>query len=180
MAEASLSKLDDRGLFTIVNVKNVERKVGKEIITEVNIETEEDFDGVEALEVHYEANNGILDYIRDKAQPITSAERAVSDEGYKTLLQNISNRLGVLVKGEEAVETIIEKLSEGNAAASTCMPEQREADACVTLYNPVCGEVHVQCITAPCPPVYQTFPNSCEACRNSLVESYTQGECLNG
>ncbi len=45
MAESSLSKLDDRGLFTIVKVEKVERKVGKEIITEVNIETEEDFDG---------------------------------------------------------------------------------------------------------------------------------------
>ncbi|QMU55147.1 MAG: hypothetical protein GKS07_09810 [Nitrosopumilus sp.] len=46
MAEASLSKLDDRGLFTIIKVEKVERKVGKEIITEVNIETEEEFDGI--------------------------------------------------------------------------------------------------------------------------------------
>ncbi len=46
MAEASLSKLDDKGLFTIVNVDCVERKVGKETITEVNIETDEEFDGV--------------------------------------------------------------------------------------------------------------------------------------
>ena len=37
MTEASLSKLDDKGVFTIVKVENVERKVGKEIITEVNI-----------------------------------------------------------------------------------------------------------------------------------------------
>jgi len=46
MVEASLSKLDDKGIFTIVKVKNAEKKVGKEIITEVNIETEEEFDGV--------------------------------------------------------------------------------------------------------------------------------------
>ena len=46
MVEDSLSKLDDKGIFTIVKVKNVEKKVGKEIITEVNIETEEEFDGV--------------------------------------------------------------------------------------------------------------------------------------
>lgn len=46
MAESSLSKLDDKGPFTILKVENVERKVGKEIITEVNIETEEEFDGV--------------------------------------------------------------------------------------------------------------------------------------
>ena len=46
MTEASLSKLDDKGLFTIVKVENVERKVGKETITEINIQTEEDFDGI--------------------------------------------------------------------------------------------------------------------------------------
>ena len=46
MAEASLSKLDDKGVFTIVKVENVEKKVGKETITEVNIETEEEFDKI--------------------------------------------------------------------------------------------------------------------------------------
>ena len=29
MAEASLSKLDDKGVFTIVRVENVEKKLGK-------------------------------------------------------------------------------------------------------------------------------------------------------
>ena len=46
MIESSLSKLDDKGVFTIVKVENVEKKVGKEVIPEVNIETEEEFDGV--------------------------------------------------------------------------------------------------------------------------------------
>ena len=46
MAEASLSKLDDKGVFTIVNVQKNERKVGKEIILEIDLETEEEFDGV--------------------------------------------------------------------------------------------------------------------------------------
>ena len=46
MVEASLSKLDDKGIFTIIKVENIERKVGKETITEVNIQTEEEFDGV--------------------------------------------------------------------------------------------------------------------------------------
>ncbi len=45
MVEASLSKLDDKGVFTIVKVENIEKRVGKEIITEINIETEEEFDG---------------------------------------------------------------------------------------------------------------------------------------
>jgi hypothetical protein len=46
MVESSLSKLDDKGVFTIVKVENVKKKIGKEIITELNIETEEEFDGV--------------------------------------------------------------------------------------------------------------------------------------
>ena len=47
MAESSLSKLDDKGVFTIVKVEKIERKVGKEIITEINIETEEEFGGIQ-------------------------------------------------------------------------------------------------------------------------------------
>ncbi|MBS1267310.1 MAG: hypothetical protein MAG458_00009 [Nitrosopumilus sp.] len=46
MVEASLSKLDDKGVFTIVKVENVEKKIGKEFINEINIETEEEFNGV--------------------------------------------------------------------------------------------------------------------------------------
>ena len=49
MAEASLSKLDDKGVFTIIKVENVEKKIGKETITEVNIETEEEFDKIKEL-----------------------------------------------------------------------------------------------------------------------------------
>ncbi|MDH5463051.1 MAG: hypothetical protein OEY17_00545 [Nitrosopumilus sp.] len=45
MAESPLSKLDDKGVFTIMKVENVEKKVGKETIAEI-IETEEEFDGV--------------------------------------------------------------------------------------------------------------------------------------
>ena len=40
MVEASLSKLDDKGVFTIVKVESIERKTGKESIAEINIETE--------------------------------------------------------------------------------------------------------------------------------------------
>lgn len=46
MVEASLSKLDDKGVFTIVKVENVEKKIRKEFINEINIETEEEFNGV--------------------------------------------------------------------------------------------------------------------------------------
>lgn len=71
--------------------------------------------------------------------------------------------------GKTFVETIAESIA--------CAPEQRNADFCTKEYRPVCGRVNVQCIKAPCPPVKETFSNSCEACKNSLVESYVLGAC---
>ncbi len=60
-----------------------------------------------------------------------------------------------------------------------CTKEQRATDMCTQIYQPVCGEVNVQCVTEPCDSVKQTFSNPCVACGNSLVESYVQGECIN-
>ncbi len=59
----------------------------------------------------------------------------------------------------------------------SCTPEQREAEACAEIYEPVCATVNIVCIRAPCYPVNETFPNACEACRNQLVDTYVKGEC---
>lgn len=66
MAEASLSKLDDKGVFTILKVENVERKVGKDTITEVNIETEEEFDGIKKF---YTSRKMIVAKFFDNCKP---------------------------------------------------------------------------------------------------------------
>jgi hypothetical protein len=58
-----------------------------------------------------------------------------------------------------------------------CLPEQRDVDACIEIYQPVCATVKVLCVTTPCDPVQETFANSCKACMNSLVTTYTKGEC---
>ena len=71
MAEASLSKLDEKGVFTIVSVENVERKVGKEIITEVNIETEEEFEGVKKF---YTSRKMIVAKFFDNGKPTTLSQ----------------------------------------------------------------------------------------------------------
>ena len=58
-----------------------------------------------------------------------------------------------------------------------CAPESREADVCMSLFEPVCGLFDpgkIQCIKAPCG---QTFSNSCEACKDPNVMGYTSGEC---
>lgn len=66
---------------------------------------------------------------------------------------------------------------ETESVASRCLPEQRNVDACIEIYQPVCATVQIQCIKAPCDPIQQTFPNACNACKNSLVKSYVAGEC---
>ena len=71
--------------------------------------------------------------------------------------------------------TYIQELPD--AQITNCLPEQRNSEVCIKIYQPVCAKVNVQCIKAPCPPMVQTFGNSCEACANPLVESYVEGEC---
>lgn len=143
---------------------------------------DEDFDGVQTLEGHYEFANGSIEYKRDQGMSITSAEQTVSSEGYVSLLINVSKRLNVEVTNEESIEQIISLLSQdktvSNDALINCTPGQRNVDACIEIYQPVCAKVNVQCIAMQCEPVEETFSNSCFACSNSLVESYTEGKCL--
>lgn len=56
-----------------------------------------------------------------------------------------------------------------------CTPEQREAEACIEIYAPVCASYQVQCVTTPCNPVPKSYPNSCFACADNNVISYTDG-----
>lgn len=58
-----------------------------------------------------------------------------------------------------------------------CLEESRDVDSCIEIYQPVCGSVRVDCISEPCDNVRETFSNSCDACRNDRVYSYTEGEC---
>jgi len=58
-----------------------------------------------------------------------------------------------------------------------CEEDQRNVDACIEIYQPVCATVNIQCITTPCDPVEEAFSNSCFACQNPLVSSYKEGEC---
>jgi hypothetical protein len=70
--------------------------------------------------------------------------------------------------------TFVEDISD---RVFTCTREQKDAEACIEIYQPVCATINVQCITTPCPPVLETFSNSCKACHNSLVDTYAMGEC---
>ena len=66
---------------------------------------------------------------------------------------------------------------EGKLKAIDCTPEQRNAEVCTAEYNPVCGwndPAKIQCIRYPCA---TTYSNSCVACQNPNVISWTEGEC---
>ena len=68
----------------------------------------------------------------------------------------------------------VEQISNGQVF---CKPEDREAEACIEIYQPVCGwfdPEKIQCIRYPCA---QTFGNSCFACMDENVLYYTEGEC---
>ncbi len=58
-----------------------------------------------------------------------------------------------------------------------CTEESRNADACIEIYEPVCGYFDgekIQCIKAPCA---NTYSNSCFACLDENVLYYKKGEC---
>lgn len=71
-------------------------------------------------------------------------------------------------------QTFIEVIE---TAETACTREQRQTQACTKEYLPVCAQVRVECIKAPCEPIPQTFGNVCSACQNERVLSYQQGEC---
>ena len=87
----------------------------------------------------------------------------------------------VLFKGAESLPRpfdIKDVKKDTEVTVCNCEPEQRGVDACIEIFKPVCAEINVQCITEPCPPIKETFSNSCFACKNSLVDKYTEGECI--
>lgn len=58
-----------------------------------------------------------------------------------------------------------------------CTEESRNADACITLYQPVCGyfdPAKITCIKFPCA---ETYSNSCVACVDANVEYWVEGKC---
>lgn len=48
---------------------------------------------------------------------------------------------------------------------------------CTMQYEPVCAEVQVQCIKAPCPAIKETFGNKCMMNANKLAKFLYEWEC---
>ncbi len=75
--------------------------------------TQSDFSGVESFEGYYEIQNGEAVFVRSQDQPISSAERTISEKGYATLLENISARLSFPVMNQSQVDELILKINTG-------------------------------------------------------------------
>ncbi len=90
MAEASLSKLDDKGVFTITKIEKVERKVGKDTITEINIETEEEFECIKKI---YTSRKMIVAKFFDNGKQTTLAQDIQRGKKYrvKIITQKFGN-----------------------------------------------------------------------------------------
>jgi hypothetical protein len=58
-----------------------------------------------------------------------------------------------------------------------CLPEQRDADGCAGIYQPVCGWFDSSMVRCLVPPCAATFPSPCFACMDPNVEFWTAGEC---
>jgi hypothetical protein len=137
----------------------------------------EDFDGVGASQGVYKVESGELTFTED-AGPMHSAAHAITNAGMKTLLSNLAERQNHQMNTKVDIDSLIFSISEViDDQLFKCNPEDRDVDACIEIYQPVCGNVNVECVTTPCPPVKETFSNSCFACMNPRVDFYTEGEC---
>lgn len=63
-----------------------------------------------------------------------------------------------------------------NSSTNKIMPIP-DPGYCTTEFAPVCAEVQIQCIKAPCDPIQQTFSNRCEMNKNKLAKFLHEGEC---
>ena len=66
---------------------------------------------------------------------------------------------GVMIQPEDCIPYDM------SLTVNNCSEESREADACIEIYQPVCGNDA------------RTYANSCFACMNKMVAFYLEGEC---
>jgi len=131
-----------------------------------------DFGGAKAIGGIWVFNQELKWIETNLGEPITSADGTLTNEGIDVVLKNLGERLDIEVNSKVDVDNIISGLS-----IHRCGDEERLAETCITLYDPVCGwndSEKIQCIKYPCA---STYSNGCEACKNEGVKYLTPGEC---
>lgn len=71
----------------------------------------QDFNGVETLEGRYRVEGNAIIFVRDETQPISSAERTLSNKGYATLLTTVSTRLGMGAHTAASIDVLIDRIN---------------------------------------------------------------------
>lgn len=78
--------------------------------------------------------------------------------------------------GQANVETAGQSTLMDRSELFVACPSTRP-QMCTREFRPVCAEMVVYCIQAPCPAEYRTFANGCEACSRDGVVGYVPGPC---
>ena len=115
-----------------------------------------DFDNAEAIGGKWVFENNNLEWIKEE-EVITSADGTITEEGLAIVLDNLSKRLQIEVNSQLDVDRIIDVLSNDNLINNFCESHQRNVDACIEIYQPVCGwnnPEKIQCIRYPCATTY--------------------------
>ncbi len=115
-------------------------------------------------------------YIRDNISDLIEEKPVLGWTWYVTDIDwNSDNEIVVSYEDGHIVwEVTLTKSRITKAMENSSDDEMWEIKMCTLEYAPVCAEVEVQCIKAPCYPVQETFSNSCMAWENKIL--YT-GQC---
>lgn len=82
--------------------------------------------------------------------------------------------------GENFIEEVETPIPNPAPKFHECSEEEKEAEICILVYDPVCGlaDNEIRCITAPCPSTDAvTYSNGCEACSSGVI-GYYEGSCI--
>lgn len=101
------------------------------------------------------------------------------DFGNNTTTSSITKKY--VAKGKEQCDALRFQCEVGkkpffDEVGCGCEDDITSAEFCTEEYKPVCGELEVQCIRAPCPPIRQTYGNRCLAEKEN-AKNIIEGEC---
>lgn len=107
-------------------------------------------------------------YIRENISTLTSVSPVLGWTWYVTNITWWENG-NVTVEYEDGhiAEVLIL-----NVSNLDIVPSEDDNRICTLQYAPVCAQVQVQCIQAPCPPVEETFWNACMAWKNPILYTW--------
>jgi len=72
---------------------------------------ETDFDGVQASLGVYQMHEGTLQYVLDDSKLVHSAAKAITREGYRTLLHNIANRIDIDLSSTGTITDVMRSIT---------------------------------------------------------------------